>query len=274
MSSTKYLQETHQLAGEMSTGDTTTNRTKDIAGFFKLPRELRDKIYDLLCVDNRTTCVTDLSYWGHPYPRATVTTRRPILNALLLNRRFKSEFEERPAAREHHTTVSSYSSLENFKTMVYPTFLEGSTYLVFNIEFHHTCKFCEGQWIISRSALQTIARLAVLMPNLRTIHVHYYFGGLTYSCDQKPCALFGQWNHGGFINLAGFMVGAVRCWSTRPSTIPSIEVSWYSSASHGNQQPLRFAKWTERQGLQFDGEVAKRCKDKTGHAHLRGKPLA
>lgn len=265
-----YLQKTQQLAGDMSTGDNTTNRTEEITGFFKLPRELRDMIYDLLCVDNTTTCVAKSRYWGEPNPPATITTRRTILNAFLLNRRFKSEFEERPAARENNTTLTSYSSLRNFKTMVYPKSLQVSTDLVLKIEFHRTCDFCGGQWVLDLSELKEIPRLAELMPNLRTIYVHHHFRGLTFRCDQEQDVLSDHWtwSGGGLIDMARFAAGGSKCWRSLPgraSAIPSIDVSWYSLKAHGTGQPLRFAKWTEGDGLQFEGEVEKRCKDTTGY---------
>ncbi|GAB7335208.1 hypothetical protein MBLNU13_g07629t1 [Cladosporium sp. NU13] len=125
------------MSSHTSVPVTIFNHAGMVFQFFALPRELRDMIYDHLRQDVEEN--TD---------RLTFNIRTIIPELRLVNRQFKTEYDERIAANDHKNTVTvtqryERNPYEPSKEIPLPRLAALSTSLTVNIINHeHDCGYC------------------------------------------------------------------------------------------------------------------------------------
>lgn len=244
---------------QSSTTDTsaTSESSTTAFPFFKLPRELRDEIYHFLYNNDSYTRVSGLRIERAGHRKTTITTRRPVLQAFLLNRQFKSEYEQSPAAGEHCTTFTLNKPLGAYPYLFCrPSAKDRITYLKLKFDLLQTCTFCDGGWDLNPSDVKKIAYLVEEMPALKELGIRFCFQAVAPNCNWEPFVdgldLRCQLSAATFIQ--GFSYPISPCRWTREN----IGIVWNSQKDGGAEVTLRFAKFMPRDGLQFDDELSKR----------------
>lgn len=248
-----------------------TSATSETNGFFGLPRELRDQIYDLLFIKDSETRTgilhPELQGYGLPEPQLAIATRSKVAQAFLLNRRFMSEY----IGRSNIPIIVNLTVLhanrhfdhEYYQNQSYPAFARGATSLDVRLEQGSLCAWCSGQNALRLSILKQITRFVSQMPAPKNVRVHLYFLGANHTnwtCG-KSCQYFRYWDEckAAVESLAS---GSPPCWSARPVKTPTLEISWCCQMSAELEDSVRFCNWTEQGGLQLDLDVAYDCKAK------------
>lgn len=247
---------------KMSTDDATTD--SKVSRFFKLPRELRNEIYSLLYQDRSETRTDD--DFKPVEPRITIVTPAALPQALSINRQFKSEYEENleRLACKTRTVLVSNTNLQCFMfDQSCPSFAYGTTQLDVKVAEHYCCVWCEGDEFLGIEQLKIIARLAKKMPALKRIRYQLYFPKREWpdwpanlqipdiwNCHE-PCDRFHWWD-GECKKLVERFAAA--------KTLPTLEVSWYYGKGKEHADAIRFCKWTQEDGLQFDLDTIRTLK--------------
>jgi hypothetical protein len=136
-------------------------------GFFSLPRELRDKIYDMVWQERK-----------HKVNAAYYIVNAAIPNVRLISRRFRSEYDESSPANSFATVYDMYGPCKNFRG--FPRLATHSTRLELIWEVCSVSIFpANGFEISSRDYLLCVKdRLIALMcllcrtPSIKDVHVH------------------------------------------------------------------------------------------------------
>jgi hypothetical protein len=136
-------------------------------GFFSLPRELRDKIYDMVWQERK-----------HKVNAAYYIVNAAIPNVRLISRRFRSEYDESSPANSFATVYDMYGPCNNFRG--FPRLATHSTRLALIWEVCSVSIFpANGFEISSRDYLLCVKdRLIALMcllcrtPSIKDVHVH------------------------------------------------------------------------------------------------------
>jgi hypothetical protein len=136
-------------------------------GFFSLPRELRDKIYDMVWQERK-----------HKVNAAYYIVNAAIPNVRLISRRFRSEYDESSPANSFATVYDMYGPCNNFRG--FPRLATHSTRLELIWEVCSVSIFpANGFEISSRDYLLCVKdRLIALMcllcrtPSIKDVHVH------------------------------------------------------------------------------------------------------
>lgn len=236
-------------------------------GFFKLPRELRDQIYDLLYVRDRETradeprkdgCLTHLA----------ITTHSTVSQAFHLNRQFRSEYIQRskmPVIVNHtvlHTNINLNHRDSQDQTC--PPFARGTTHLDIKFEEYIFCAWCHGRFMFSDSHFRLIAKFSANMPAVESVKLHFYFSPAphrNWDC-RNAYRKFVWWEstdkHGKH-SVESLASGSRPCWSERPEKTPNLEICWYCRVNSRLEDAVLFGKWTKEGGLQLYFKAARRA---------------
>jgi hypothetical protein len=172
-----------QSPSAASTDDETT-------GFFTLPREIRDSIYDFMYLEgeqkpdglNKAQIIegSDFGFIVH--------TRTPVPQARLVSRRFNSEYEERPASA-NRAQLTSNEMPQCWDLTPGPTISSQCTEL--ELDFHYPrqieifgpCVWCQGTQYIAYMSLRRLNFLVDGKPLLKLINIRLHCSGSDLGCD-------------------------------------------------------------------------------------------
>lgn len=255
----------------------TPSSTNDTNGFFKLPRELRDQIYDLLYIKDSETRAGTLNPERQSYsltePQLAITTHSTVAQSFLLNRRFMSEYIERssiPIIINRTMLRSNRNLLCHFlPDQSCPAFARGAADLEVRLEQGPLCVWCNGKYVLRPSTLDQIARFASQMPALKNVRVHLYFRCTSHgnwTCG-KSFRYFRYWDESKTA-VESLASGSPPCWPAVPVKMPTLEISWYCQMGAGLEDAVCFCKWTKEGGIQLDLNIAYNCKAKMNAAQM------
>lgn len=262
----------------------TARSTAEPNHFFnKLPRELRDKIYDLLHHHSHTLWVNRLDgsdlernpadlekeddeFDGSYFVQADFKTRTSIPQpCLLTSQQFKAEYED-SCKRAHNRLEVVYNGSFRYvgKEMQYPALARRSTGLVFNaVEMiGGQCFWCDlydqhGDFFVHgvRDLVSSLPELESIRLNLRCSHRVRYMTRLGCDISEPHCE--------GLEYLHTQMADDFHFEGlTRPGRLPKplrIEISFHARENVGRESWECFTCWTTEGGLQTDLEAARRC---------------
>lgn len=171
----------------------------------------------------------------------------------------------------NRTVLHANKNLDHdyYREQSFPAFARGATDLEVRLGQGPLCVWCNGQYVLRPSVVKEITRFASQMPLLENVRVHLYFSGASHSnwsCG-KSCRYFRHWDESKAA-VESLASGSPPCWSARPETIPTLEISWYCQMGAGYEDSVRFCNWTEQGGLQLDLDVAHNCKAKMKAAQM------
>jgi hypothetical protein len=249
-----------QSPSPASTDDETT-------GFFTLPREIRDSIYDFMYLEgeqkpdglNKAQIIEGREFGS------IVHTRTPIPQARLVSRRFKSEYEERLASA-NRAQLTSNEMPQCWDLTPGPTISSQCTAL--ELDFHYPrqieifgpCVWCQGTQYIAYMSLRRLNFLVHGKPLLKRINIRLHCSGSDLGCD----GLTSQFGHASCM-LDSVLTGpgahalakTLRYGEFGRLSQLEIDVSWYGKEDGGLENC--FATWTHQRGLQTDVDAAVRC---------------
>lgn len=247
--------------------------SEEMVGFFKLPRELRDAIYDLLFVgDEHEPYAVDKAQITEGVILAYATNvHASVPQARLLSRRFKADYGQRSASKDH-IVLTSNCYLDIDAADFCSTISNRATELRIDYrpsprDYEQECLWCDGFIATDWTRLDSVARLIETMPMLNHIRINLHGTGSDVGCisSRRLCAISEFYTTGVDGTGSGFfarLVGGEEGRNIENDRLSrfDLEISWYGRADDGSEEDVRFAIWTPKAGLQTDVGAAKRCK--------------
>jgi hypothetical protein len=268
MSTVNCLQ--NQAWNESEQASSAANTTPETIGFFSLPRELRDDIYDLLYLEdehkpNGLDKAEIIKGKKHGY---MVYTQTSILPARLVSRQFKSEYEERPASG-NRAQLTSNMVLECWGNNISwcPTISNRCTELeVHYYQLHQTagpCVWCQGCVFLGLASLRRLDYFVHGSRLLQRVRIRLHCPGPDLGCDGSAwedhcCTLDNSLRKDSGFALSKSLGDRV---CSRLGQL-DVEISWHGRESGIPGKSLRFGTWMAECSLQVDVNTAIRCQNR------------
>lgn len=220
---------------------------KETTGFFSLPPELRDLVYDFCFQDKQQQCHQCGSIGT---PRFDISASLPQLR--LVNRRVKTEYDRRwPLNSTLNFSIASYNPfLKSFERPLprSPRLAAMSTVLNVDLKFHG---FVKVHWDLPRYRtildfiIPALSALIKDLPNLEKLKVSLHF--LNENCDwaEKVIRTFEK---------LGAVFEDVK--AEDPQLVKLVELNAINAfcSKRDGVEYVRFVTWSPKGGLEYDKE--------------------
>lgn len=248
-----------------NTEDATTTTTARI-GFFSLPRELRDQVYELMYQDNKRKKSYSTPR-NEPDNEITLTQRSRLPQLRLISRQFKREYDEYPPAESHlRVHMSTFEMLRMFDPQLR---CPGLSRRATELEIHSGSRHPDTQpW----------AGLVSCVPCAEFSHLTYdelwWFNIFLYSATavkkirvffHTRCQEVGTPRWEACVRLSyprpsclDQLVAPVDDLEDRRIPHVEVEVCWVVDDLQ-NESTVQFATWTVGNGLEVDVEASELC---------------